>query len=35
MTHQVFVDERPSYYEFANKTDDMTGAEVFAKYGGS
>lgn len=31
--HQVFVDERPSYYCFANKTEDMTGAEIFAKYG--
>ena len=33
--HQVFVDERPHYYEFANRTHDMTGAEVFAKFGGS
>lgn len=33
--HQVFIDEKPSYYEFANKTDDMTGEEVFAKFGGS
>lgn len=31
--HQVFIDERPSYYCFANDTEDMTGAEVFAKYG--
>lgn len=31
--HQVFVDERPSYYNFENETHDMTGAEVFAKYG--
>ena len=30
--HQVFVDEKPSYYSFANDTKDMTGAEVFAKY---
>ena len=30
--HQVFIDEKPSYYCFANKTKDMTGAEVFAKY---
>lgn len=29
---QVFIDEKPSYYDFANKTEDMTGAEVFAKY---
>jgi len=31
--HQVFIDEKPSYYRFANETHDMTGAEVFAKYG--
>lgn len=30
--HQIFIDEKPSYYSFANKTSDMTGAEVFAKY---
>lgn len=30
--HQVFIDEKPSFYSFANETDDMTGAEVFAKY---
>lgn len=31
--HQVFVDERPGYYEFRNETRDMTGPEIFAKYG--
>ena len=30
--HQVFVDERPSYYEFSNSTRDMTGAELIAKF---
>jgi hypothetical protein len=30
--HQVFVDERPDYYCFANETHEMTGAEVFAKF---
>jgi len=30
--HQVFIDEKPEYYKFANKTNDMTGAEVFAKF---
>ncbi len=30
--HQVFVDEKPSYYCFSNETQDMTGPEVFAKY---
>jgi len=31
--HQVFIDEKPSYYCFSNKTKDMTGEEVFARYG--
>ncbi len=30
--HQVFVDEKPDYYQFANKTEDLTGAELFAKF---
>ena len=30
--HQVFIDEKPSFYRFANETNDMTGAEMFAKY---
>lgn len=30
--HQVFIEEKPSFYRFANETKDMTGAEVFAKY---
>jgi hypothetical protein len=30
--HQVFIDEKPAYYHFAETTEDMTGAEVFAKY---
>lgn len=30
--HQIFVDEKPSFYSFANETRDMTGAEVFAKF---
>src|SRR5688572_10579766 len=29
---QIFIDEKPSYYEFANKTHNMTGAEVFAAF---
>lgn len=32
MDHQIFIDEKPTYYDFANKTDNMTGAEVFAQY---
>ena len=30
--HQVFIDKKPSYYAFSNKTDNLTEAEVFAKY---
>ncbi|PCJ18704.1 MAG: aldehyde-activating protein [Candidatus Cloacimonadota bacterium] len=30
--HQVFIDEKPSFYCFANKTDDMTGPELFAQF---
>lgn len=29
---QVFIDDKPSFYSFANKTSEMTGAEIFAKY---
>lgn len=29
---QIFIDEKPEYYAFANQTSFMTGAEVFAKY---
>lgn len=32
---QIFIDEKPDYYAFANQTANMTGAEVFAKYGPS
>ncbi len=30
--HQVFIDEKPSYYCFAEDTVEMTGFEVFARY---
>lgn len=30
--HQIFIDEKPSYYHFANETESLTGAEVFTKY---
>ena len=30
--HQIFIDEKPAFYQFANKTREMTGAEVFAQY---
>lgn len=32
---QVFIDEKPGFYRFADETETMTGAEVFAKYGSS
>ncbi len=31
--NQVFIDKKPSFYSFANKTNDMTEAEIFEKYG--
>ena len=33
-THQIFVDEKPSYYDFSNETENMTGPEVFAHFAG-
>jgi hypothetical protein len=30
--HQIFIDEKPDYYDFANETHNMTGEEVFAQY---
>lgn len=30
--HQVFIDQKPSYYEFANETKNQTGEEVFAEF---
>lgn len=32
LTSQIFIDEKPDWYDFANKTEMLTGAEVFAKY---
>lgn len=29
---QIFVDEKPPFYSFANDTKNMTGAEVFAQF---
>ena len=31
---QVFIDERPAFYEFANKTKNLTGEEIFKMFGG-
>lgn len=33
-TTQIFIEEKPSYYDFANKTKMMTGEEVFAAFSG-
>ena len=30
--HQIFIDQKPDFYTFANKTHTMTGEEVFAQY---
>ena len=30
LDHQIFIDEKPPWYDFANETDNKTGAEVFA-----
>ena len=32
---EIFVDEKPSTYEFANATEKMTGPEVIAAFAGS
>jgi hypothetical protein len=32
LTSQIFIDEKPSCYSFANQTKNMTGAEVFAAF---
>ena len=29
---QVFIEEKPEYYSFANQTKNMTGEEIFAQY---
>lgn len=33
--HQVFIEEKPDFYSFANKTHDMTGAQLFAQFASS
>jgi hypothetical protein len=30
--HQIFIEEKPEYYCFANETHNMTGAEVIAMF---
>ena len=31
--HQLFIDQKPAYYAFANETENMTGAQVFEHFG--
>lgn len=33
--HQIFIDEKPHYYDFAKETKNMTGAEVMEMFAGS
>ena len=33
--NQVFIDKKPLFYSFSNKTNDMTEAEIFEMYGSS
>jgi hypothetical protein len=32
---QVFIEEKPEYYSFANQTKNMTGEELFAMFASS
>jgi hypothetical protein len=32
LTLQIFIDEKPAYYDFANDTPKLTGAEAFAAF---
>lgn len=34
LAEQVFINEKPPWYSFAEPTRDLTGAEVFAQYSG-
>lgn len=31
--HQIFIEQKPAWYCFANQTTELTGAEVFAQFG--
>ena len=35
LTSQIFIDEKPPYYDFANDTPKLTGAQVFAAFNSS
>ena len=32
LTHQIFIDHKPAFYEFANPTRNLTEAEVIAQF---
>ena len=32
MKRQIFIDEKPDWYDFANETETMTGPEVIAMF---
>ncbi|MFP4537051.1 MAG: GFA family protein [Dichotomicrobium sp.] len=35
LTSEIFIDEKPAYYEFANATTRLTGQQVFEMFGAS
>jgi hypothetical protein len=34
LSEQIFIDEKPPFYSFAETTKNLTGAQVFAQYSG-
>lgn len=34
LDHQIFIDEKPAYYNFSEQSRNMTGAEVMAMFSG-
>lgn len=34
LSEQIFIDQKPAFYSFAEKTKNLTGEEVFAQYSG-
>jgi len=32
LTHEIFIDDKPAFYNFAETTQKMTGAEIFAMF---
>lgn len=35
LSEQIFIDQKPAFYSFAEKTKNLTGEEVFAQYSGN